>query len=734
MSPSQSPVNLNSRVLKIMNLPLTKRIIELTKMFEDFPVRQLQEIFPQLVHSMFGINGNPVGWGLRTTTKNEVKEFDSLQKFFGVTGPWMRMCHSLLADHCKFELDVNLLPDKFVNMLRTRTDSMFYAAIIDVDRVGNHLGTLSLNAFDFYVIHFVLHAIKQLHHMNPIAMEIHKVHATTVYQELVSEYLSNFLPLYPDSRIEPMDISRWVKARRSLPSQTLRPQRQSRFLRIPTSLRLDGTESGGGDAIANSGRIVGSSSQRGRRRAYAWRSESVLHFFVDIWLRCDIHWDLPSSEFVIVVRSLIKQVHFFASTAPQDHTSLWAQRKGSRNMIKARIYPFICGLVNRWPLDNSVILVLDLWLCYIQPWRYTLAAVNQQASNPDCRPLIPYCFDAFIINNLRMYSHIFVLLLPRFKEIDYTVKRNADMVECLAMLFSQDELIERLQRFEGLNAENSYGGRNNWLSAGTQGSPVATTNFPKLFSEPMQRQIENFLLAISLGRNAVLRDIEALQSQITERQRAAGPLKQLYNKIVKAHKKDEKTLHDLSRIPEVLRECIAAFCNAFKVDPANLSMYESLPHDPCSPEGDASIENLSVFDSSNSLDVSNAANMQPTTDPALLPVRRNVVKFFENMLHAFAMKINDIYIRDDYLGRLARRLLYGPMTEQVLDKRTGNPILCERLVPPRVCLRRLSSIPVILIIVAFLIFGNLLLGSWTFGISLLVLIFLGCHMLLALLY
>ncbi|KAH8274422.1 hypothetical protein KR018_010105, partial [Drosophila ironensis] len=746
-SQSLTEVNINIRVLKVLGLPLLKRIFELTKMFERFPVRQLREIFPQLVYSMFGLNGNPAGWGLRTTTDYEEKEFECLMKFFGVTGPWMRLCHSLVAEPGKFELDVCMLPPKFVEMLGTGTNPVFYVDIINVDRMGNHLGTLSLNAFDFYVIHFVLHAMKPLHYINTIAMEIHNLQAMTVYQELVSDYLSNFLPLYPDSRIEPMDIS-GVKAPQPVPSQTVQPQRQPRYLRIPASLRID-TEAGG-DSIANNGRSAGSpSSQRVSGRLYAWRSESVLHLFADIWLRCDFESDrlLPSSEFVLVVRSLIKQVHFFASTVEQDHSSLWALRRGARTIIKARIYAFMCGLIDHWPRNNSVILVLDFWLCYIQPWRYTLAALNQEPSDSDGRPPIPSSFDAFIIDNLMMYTHIFVLLLPRFDQLDYTVNRNVDMLDRLAVIFSQDDLIERLQRYEGLNAFDSTQRAfdSTQLSAGTQWSTVFPTHWPKLFSEPMKRHMETFLLPISLGRNAVFKDIEAMQNQITERKRAAGPIKHLYNKLRKAYKKDEEALEELRRIPDILRECIEAFCNAFNVDPANLSMYENLPNDP--PES-PSVEKFSFFDSNNVFDISkinprqmwiNAANLEPTIDPALLPIRSNEVRFFVLKLHGFSMIINDmfggifeaIYNRDDYFGRLAKRLLYGPMTEKWFEKRNGSSVRLERPVPPRLCLRSLSSVHNIALILMLMFFARLLWGTWTYGTSMLVLIFLSCHMVLA---
>lgn len=70
------------------------------------------------------------------------------------------------------------------------------------------------------------------------------------------------------------------------------------------------------------------------------------------------------------MRILIKQLHAFSSSADYDNTSMVVLRKLAVPMMKARIYPFIKGLIARWPLDASLLVVLELWLSYIQPWRY----------------------------------------------------------------------------------------------------------------------------------------------------------------------------------------------------------------------------------------------------------------------------------------------------------------------------------------------------------------------------
>ena len=81
--------------------------------------------------------------------------------------------------------------------------------------------------------------------------------------------------------------------------------------------------------------------------------------------------ELPSSEFIRVVRILVKQLHAFGNSAEFDHSSLCGLRKLAQPMMKVRIYQFLRSTISRWPLDSSMSVVLELWLSYIQPWRYT---------------------------------------------------------------------------------------------------------------------------------------------------------------------------------------------------------------------------------------------------------------------------------------------------------------------------------------------------------------------------
>lgn len=102
-------------------------------------------------------------------------------------------------------------------------------------------------------------------------------------------------------------------------------------------------------------------------------------------------------------------------------------------------------------------------------------------------------------------------------------------------------------------------------SFNAQWNPLASSNIPKLFSEPMHTQIENFLFVISLARNSVLQDISAMEREIKERQRSEGYLKNLIKDWLGECSQEKLTLNELKAIPDVLRQCINALSRSFNV-------------------------------------------------------------------------------------------------------------------------------------------------------------------------
>ena len=82
-------------------------------------------------------------------------------------------------------------------------------------------------------------------------------------------------------------------------------------------------------------------------------------------------FQLPSIEHVIICRVFIKHLHAFSSSFNNSEQSpLCDFKKRVIFLVQTRIYFFLNQLFHHWPMDLSFRTVLELWLSFIQPWRY----------------------------------------------------------------------------------------------------------------------------------------------------------------------------------------------------------------------------------------------------------------------------------------------------------------------------------------------------------------------------
>lgn len=172
-------------------------------------------------------------------------------------------------------------------MIQSGQYSLFYADLVNIDPFRRQVTSLLLNAFDYYMLHYVIHATFSLHKMYPAALQVHNERMKTVYFFLTAEYLCTFLPGNPDAIVFPTNICTSVKAPQPLqPVQPLQPQRSPKYLKIPTNTSLFQTDSPSTSAAAAA--AVQAARNCESPRTHCWRTETVLHFFIDTWLRYDI--------------------------------------------------------------------------------------------------------------------------------------------------------------------------------------------------------------------------------------------------------------------------------------------------------------------------------------------------------------------------------------------------------------------------------------------------------------
>uniref|UniRef100_A0A8C2VZG2 Sphingomyelin phosphodiesterase 4 n=1 Tax=Chinchilla lanigera TaxID=34839 RepID=A0A8C2VZG2_CHILA len=197
--------------------------------------------------------------------------------------------------------------------------------------------------------------------------------------------------------------------------------------------------------------------------------------FVEMWLH---HYSLemyqkmqsphakesftPSEEHVLVVRLLLKHLHAFANSlkpeqvSPSAHSHATSpleefKRVAVPRFVQQKLYLFLQHCFGHWPLDASFRAVLEMWLSYLQPWRY--ASEKQAQSNDSQSRCVLEKWAPFVQENLLVYTKLFVGFLNRALRTDLVSPKNALMVFRVAKVFAQPNLAEMIQKGEQLFLE-----------------------------------------------------------------------------------------------------------------------------------------------------------------------------------------------------------------------------------------------------------------------------------------
>uniref|UniRef100_A0A8I6ADG7 Sphingomyelin phosphodiesterase 4 n=1 Tax=Rattus norvegicus TaxID=10116 RepID=A0A8I6ADG7_RAT len=333
-------------------------------------------------------------------------------------------------------------------------DSPLYHNKVQFPPTGGLGLNLALNPFEYYMFYFALSLISQ----KPMPMSFHVRTSDCAYFILVDRYLSWFLPT--EGSVPPPLCS---SPGGSSPSPAPRtPAMPFASYGLHTSLlkrHISHQTSVNADPASHE----------------IWRSETLLQVFVEMWLH---HYSLemyqkmqsphakesfmPTEEHVLVVRLLLKHLHAFANSLKPDQASPSAhshatspleefKRAAVPRFVQQKLYVFLQHCFGHWPLDASFRAVLEMWLSYLQPWRY---APEKQAQGSDSQPrCVSERWAPFIQENLLMYTKLFVSFLNRALRTDLVSPKNALMVFRVAKVFAQPNLTEMIQKGEQLFLE-----------------------------------------------------------------------------------------------------------------------------------------------------------------------------------------------------------------------------------------------------------------------------------------
>lgn len=110
-----------------------------------------------------------------------------------------------------------------------------------------------------------------------------------------------------------------------------------------------------------------------------------------------------------------------------------------RNLFKVYLrkpfYKFFQFHFEHWPLTPSIKWIIELWLTYIQPWKFLQS--NNQIKSSNLR-------SDFIENNFLIYTDIYQLIIKRYCIFDLTKEDNLTILHrILSIFYSQSQLLTK---------------------------------------------------------------------------------------------------------------------------------------------------------------------------------------------------------------------------------------------------------------------------------------------------
>ncbi|XP_062814573.1 sphingomyelin phosphodiesterase 4 isoform X2 [Anolis carolinensis] len=473
-----------------LNKPFAQRCLDLQTVIQDFPAKELHAIFPWLVESIFGsLDGVLVGWSLRTLQgRTNPTEYNLALEFLDPGGPMMELVYKLQAEEYRYDFPVSYLPAPVKASIQERIlpECSLYHNKVQFPPSGGVLGlSLALNPYEYYMFYFAISLItqKNVHPTYHVSM------SNSAYFVLVDRYLKWFLPT-EGNVIPPRSSDPGGPAPSPAPRSPVMPF--TSYGMHPTSLLKR--------HIAHQ-----TSANADPASQEIWRSETMLQVFVEMWLHhypLDIyqkiqsphikletfHYHLPSiyspsssfafpiqssyrsyytyqesfkpsEEQVLVIRLLVKHLHAFsnsslraeapASPSPSGHSHSPGPLEEFKRIViprflQQKLYVFLHHCFGHWPLDASFRAVLEMWLSYLQPWRYaperaTLGA--EQAPRIMSEKWAP-----FVQENLLMFTELFVAFLTRALRTDLVSPKNALMLFRATKVFAQPSLAPVIQK------------------------------------------------------------------------------------------------------------------------------------------------------------------------------------------------------------------------------------------------------------------------------------------------
>nr|AAI71455.1 Smpd4 protein [Danio rerio] len=755
------------------NKPLHQRCHELCKIIDDYPAKELHAIFPWLVECVFGsLDGILTGWNLRFLQARSA-EYSIAMEFLDPSGPMMKLVYKLQAEEYKYEFPISYLPGPI--------KSSIHAGVLpDCPLFHNKIqfpmsGLLFLNPFEYYMFNFASSLIAPKNY----PQGQHGSSSDSAYFVLVDTYLKYFLPTEGNVPPSPFSDTRGTVASPA-----------------PRSTNVPYVGYGGHSTSLLKRHITHQSSVNADPAAQEiWRSETLLQVFVEMWLH---HYSLemyqklqspqvkepfmPSEEHVLVVRLLVKHLHTFSSSlkpesissspSAHSHSSPLEELKRVvvQRFVQQKLYVFLQHCFGHWPLDASFRAVLETWLSYIQPWRYTGDKNNTQTDG--LNRTVPDKWASFVQENLLLYTKLFQGFLNRAMRTDLVNAKNALMVFRVAKVFAQPSLSEMIQKGEQLFLEPEHAilQRHNrvFLTPSHGGSflsarqPMGTDNVFKVKSHVYSLEGQDCQYNLMFGpdqRKNVLKLIQIIAQARQTAKRISDHSTEMaannsflswfgvgspdHNSTFTGGEMDDMGGEGVKKTHEFLDKALDYLCQIFRLNAGQLSQLIS---NVASVDNNGASKQLpDCIPSENGLVLTDLGRLQIINglrrfeieyqgDPELQPIRSYENAFLVRLLFQISSFINErlgehmevLCSRQDFLGSVGRHYLSS--SSAVVEQRRKSPVtrqMRDRPQRARLSLRALASYRTLLaLLLLYMLFALLSFGLFSSTGLILVISFL----------
>uniref|UniRef100_A0A3Q4H2H6 Sphingomyelin phosphodiesterase 4 n=1 Tax=Neolamprologus brichardi TaxID=32507 RepID=A0A3Q4H2H6_NEOBR len=690
--------------------PLLQRCQDLVKIIDEYPAKVFNPGF-----ILFAVK-----------TVGRV----SAGTFWRPFGPMMKLVYKLQAEEYKYEIPINYLPS-CCNHVTVLPDCPLFHNKLQFPLSGLLTLNIAFNPFEFFMFNFAYCLISPKNY--PPGQ--YGSATDSAYFVLVDTYLKYFLPT--EGSVPPSPFS---DSRGSVSAPSPRSSSVS-FMFVEIWLHhysLEMYQKLQSPQLALLQYRLSMSSMP--CQPHAPPGSGTLHTYQEPFS--------PTEEHVLVVRLLVKHVHAFSnslkpeqlSSSPSAHSHTHTspleefKRVVVQRFVQQKLYLFLQHCFGHWPLDASFRAVLETWLSYIQPWRYTGEKPNPQ---PDQNRTVPEKWESFVHENLLMYTKLFQVFLNRAVRTDLVNAKNALMVFRVAKVFAQPNLAEMIQKGD---EGHLLGSLVFYLSSRQRvvtdmvfkvkshvyGLEGQDCQYKQMFGTELRGAVMKLIQIIAQARQTAKRisdhssEVAANKSFLSWFGLGASDLNNGFPGA-----EPEETGEYLKKTHEFLDRALENLCQIFKLNQGQLNQLIS---NLGSSEDDGNSKQLpDCVQSENGLILTDLGRRQIINglrrfdlhyqgDPELQPIRSYenalLVRLFYRISslinERFGRHMNALCSRSDFLGRLGRHYLTNLESSTKLKHSPMSRHMLGRSQRPKLSLRPLASYRTILLLLLFYVFGALL--------------------------